>query len=226
MKLLPILALAATVAAATGAAKGDTNASRGAIHTRTVYANLDANEETPSPDGAPTGAKGAFTGSYNSVTHALSWRLTWVRVSEPTTEAQIRYGAAGENGPIALTLCTSCRSPVAGHKKISSELARAILQPRGQGHAYVNVDTERNKQGEIRGELFTPQHGVDAGTLERRTHPPTPAGRRAALRPIPSTGNVVQKRVGAAASSFQGVTISQGAPRTPVAIRATSAPRG
>jgi hypothetical protein len=154
MKQVWILGLAAALAAAVvGGATGASHASHAAAYVRTVYATLDADQEVPSPDGAPTGARGKFTGTYNSGTRVLSWRLSWVRVSEPTTAAEIRYGAAGQIGAAALTLCKPCHSPVRGYAKLGSKLAHAILQPRGQGLAYVNLDTERNTQGEIRGEL-------------------------------------------------------------------------
>jgi len=152
MKKNLVLAFAAALAAlvaATGAARAD----RAAGSVQSIYAHLNADQQVPSPDGAPTGARGTFSGTYNSRTHILTWRLSWVRVSEPTTEASIHYGRAGQTGRAALTLCKPCHSPTAGHSKLAPRLAHAILQPQGEGLAYVTINTERNPQGEIRGEL-------------------------------------------------------------------------
>ena len=143
----------ATALAALVAATGTGAADRSAAYVQTVYAHLNADQQVPSPDGAPTGARGTFSGTYDSRTHILTWRLSWVRVSDPTTGASIHYGRAGVNGRTALTLCKSCHSPIAGHTKLAPGLAHAILQPPGQGLAYVRIDSERNPQGEIRGEI-------------------------------------------------------------------------
>lgn len=145
------LVLAAALAAAATAATA--RADRTAGNVQTVYAHLNADQEVPSPDGAPTGAAGTFTAAYNSRTRILTWRLQWVRVSEPITGASIHYGRAGRTGRTALVLCRQCHSPVSGHSKLAPGLARAILQPKGGGLAYVTIATERNPQGEIRGEL-------------------------------------------------------------------------
>lgn len=156
MKRLPVIlalvfavAFAALVVAAAGTARAD----RTAGSVQTVYAHLDADQQVPSPDGAPTGARGMFSGTYNNRTGILTWRLTWVRVSEPTIDATIHYGRTGRTGRTALTLCKPCHSPASGHSKLASKLAHAILQPKREGLSYVTIETERNPQGEIRGEL-------------------------------------------------------------------------
>lgn len=142
-------ALAALIVAATGTA----GARPASEHVQTVHAHLDAGQQVPSPDGAATGAHGTFSGTYDSRTRVLTWRLQWVRVSQPTTDASIHYGRRGRTGRAALLLCKPCHSPASGHAKLAPGLARAILQPQGEGLAYVSVDTERNPLGEIRGEI-------------------------------------------------------------------------
>ena len=47
----------------------------------------------------------------------------------------------------------ACHSATSGHSKLAPGLAHAILQPQGEGLAYVTIATECNPQGEIRGEL-------------------------------------------------------------------------
>jgi hypothetical protein len=153
MKSNLALALAAGLAVMGAAATGTARANRAAGHVQTISAHLSAGYEVPSPDGAPTGARGTFSGTYDSRTHILTWRLSWARVSEPTTAATIHYGRTGRIGPTALMLCKPCLSPATGHSRLAPRLARAILQPQGEGLAYVAIGTERNPQGEIRGEL-------------------------------------------------------------------------
>lgn len=145
--------LAAGAMAALFAVTCAATANGSTAYVQTVYAHLDAAHQVPSPDGAPTGARGTFTGTYNSKTRVLTWRLSWVRVSEPTTEATIAYGRPGRTGRTALMLCKPCHSPATGHAKLTPGVAHAILQPPGGGLAYATIDTERNPQGEIRGEV-------------------------------------------------------------------------
>jgi hypothetical protein len=147
------LTIAATAAALAAATSATARADRAAAPVQTVYAHLNADQQVPSPDGAPTGARGTFSATYNSRTHILSWRLSWVRVSEPVTDAGIHYGRLNRTGRTALTLCKQCHSPASGHARLAPALARAILQPQGGGLAYVSIDTERNPTGEIRGEI-------------------------------------------------------------------------
>jgi hypothetical protein len=147
------LTLAATLATLVAAMTGTARADHSAANVQTVYAHLNADQQVPSPDGAPTGSRGTFSGTYNGRTRTLTWRLQWVRVSEPTTEASIHYGRTGRTGATALLLCKHCMSPANGHTKLTPGLARAILQPQGEGLAYVTIATERNPQGEIRGEI-------------------------------------------------------------------------
>jgi hypothetical protein len=154
MKRQPAFAAAAALVTLVAATTiGAARAGLTAAHGQTVYAHLGAVQQVPSPDGAPTGARGTFSGTYDSRTRILTWRLSWVRVSEPVIKASIHYGRAGRTGRTALVLCTACTSPSSGHSKISAAVARAILQPPGEGLAYVSIDTVRNPQGEIRGEL-------------------------------------------------------------------------
>jgi hypothetical protein len=148
-----IVALAAALAALVAATTGTAYADRTAGYVQRISAHLNADQQVPSPDGAPTGARGTFSATYNSRTRILTWRLSWVRVSEPTTEAAIHYGRTGLTGRTALTLCKPCQSPASGHSKLVPGLAHAILQPQGGGLAYVTIDTQRNPQGEIRGEV-------------------------------------------------------------------------
>lgn len=145
--------LAATLAAPAAAATGTALADPSTATVQTVYAHLNAAQQVPSPDGAPTGARGTFSGTYNNRTRMLTWRLQWVRVSEPTTQAGIHFGRTGRTGATALLLCRHCLSPASGHSKLSTRLARAILQPQGEGLAYVSIATERSPQGEVRGEI-------------------------------------------------------------------------
>src|SRR5262249_11134336 len=99
------LVLVATATALVVVATGTAGARRGAGSIAIVSARLDADQQVPSPDGAPTGARGTFRGTYDSRTRILTWRLQWVRVSEPVIEASIHYGRRGRTGRAVLLLC-------------------------------------------------------------------------------------------------------------------------
>jgi hypothetical protein len=83
LPLILVVTLAALGTAATGTAHTD----HSTTNAQAVYAHLNTAQQVPSPDGAPTGARATFSGTYNSRTRIFTWRLQWVRVSEPTREA-------------------------------------------------------------------------------------------------------------------------------------------
>jgi hypothetical protein len=111
-----------------------------------LTARLDVRHETPAPKGAAR-AYGLFTATLSG--RALTWRLTFSRLTGKALAAHIHLGKAGVAGPVAIPLCGPCVSGV--HRKVTVTVkVRAALLA---GTAYVNVHTARNPGGEIRGQV-------------------------------------------------------------------------
>ena len=116
-------------AGAFGAGKADTFGYR---------ATLTARAEVPRPT-APAGAGGLLTATVtkNRSTYAITWRLTYRRLSGPAVAAHVHRGRPGVAGGVILALCGPCRSGRTGRATISKAVAEAMRR----GTAYVNVHT-------------------------------------------------------------------------------------
>lgn len=123
-----------------------------AAHNHTFQAKLSGNNEVPPVTTSATGIA-QFQLSPDSKT--LSYTLIAHNI-KAVTKAHIHQGKAGENGqpvaPLSVgkgTLTSSdLEGPLAG--KQVSDLVNLIHS----GQAYVNVHTEQNKNGEIRGQIL------------------------------------------------------------------------
>ncbi len=109
-----------------------------------VSVSLSGSEEVPPVSAAGSG-KGSFTVGDDG---AVSGSVTTTGVQG--TMAHIHRGAKGQNGPVVVPLTKSgdTYSAPAGAK-----LSAADLQAYREGRLYVNVHTDRNKGGEVRGQL-------------------------------------------------------------------------
>src|ERR671930_930964 len=168
LKVTAIIAVLtfATVASVFGfAALSGTNSSPLALAQKQGQffdAKLTGKDEVPAKDTKATGvAEFTVTGA-----NSMSYKVT-VNNMEKVTAAHIHQGKVGENGPIVVTLfktnspsattngilsqgtITSAKfeGPLAG--KQLSDLINMI----NNGEAYVNVHTQANPKGEIRGQL-------------------------------------------------------------------------
>jgi hypothetical protein len=115
----------------------------------TYKATLSAATEVP-----PTNSAGKGTAAINvdPTTKELSWRVEYSGLSGPATAAHIHCGApAGANAGVAVPLGQgpTAASPMVG----SGKMTDAQLQQLQSGQCYVNIHTEANKGGEIRGQL-------------------------------------------------------------------------
>lgn len=141
-KLLPILALALVAAlgiiGATGAAP---------LKTTTLKATMNVGQEVPKPMGA-AGATGAFTATLSG-DGTLKWKMTFRKLTGAAGAAHIHLGKPGKAGPVAVALCGPCSSGKGGTVKVRRKYWAAVLA----GKAYVNVHTEKNAAGEIRGQV-------------------------------------------------------------------------
>ncbi|HEY7793059.1 MAG TPA: CHRD domain-containing protein [Gaiellaceae bacterium] len=113
---------------------------------------LTAKQEVPKPKGNAGRATGAFryTLTKTGSTTALTWRLSFARLTGRAVAAHIHLGARGKAGGVALALCGPCRSGATGRvANVNASLLTALQS----GRTYVNVHTPQNAAGEIRGQL-------------------------------------------------------------------------
>jgi CHRD domain len=103
----------------------------------------------PAP-GVSSSGKGAATASLDTNTKTLTWTVDYSGLSGPATAAHI-HGPAdpGANAGIVVPFSGNLASPIKG----SATLTDAQIAQLGAGKWYVNIHTEANKPGEIRGQL-------------------------------------------------------------------------
>jgi hypothetical protein len=110
-------------------------------------AALNVGQERPHPKGTKVGASGRFTATLNGTT--LTWRLTFTHLSGPATAAHIHMGVRGVTGAVVIPLCGPCTSPVTGSQSVTTDQIIDLKTRK----MYVNVHTNRNPGGEIRGQI-------------------------------------------------------------------------
>jgi hypothetical protein len=140
--VLSAVALVGVLAAAT-VAIGKT-----AAPVLTFKAALDAAQVTPHPKGTKPGASGTFKATLTGTT--LKWTLTYKNLTGPANAAHIHLGAKGKNGMALVALCSPCKSPISGTANSVTDDEAALMLKAG---AYVNVHTDKNAEGEIRGAI-------------------------------------------------------------------------
>src|ERR1700675_3170401 len=98
----------------------------------------------------PTTSKGSgsVTATYDTASKKLSWKGSYKELSGPATMAHFHSGEAGKNGPVVVPI-TPNTSPFEG----SATLTDAQAAELAAGKWYVNVHTDANKGGEIRGQV-------------------------------------------------------------------------
>ena len=116
----------------------------------TFRAALSGAAESP-----PVQSAGAGTAAVNleTTTKAISWRVEYTGLSGPAIGAHIHCGAPpGGNAGVAVPLGTApnWNSPLQGN----AQLTDAQLAQLQGGQCYVNIHTDRNRPGEIRGQLM------------------------------------------------------------------------
>jgi CHRD domain-containing protein len=117
-----------------------------------VSAKLMAGSEVPKPTGVPSGATGKLTGTVVELANdkaKVTWKLTFSHLSGQAIAAHIHIGKVGKAGPVALALCGPCHSGQKG----KGMLTHAQVAKIEAGSAYVNVHTQKNPGGEIRGQV-------------------------------------------------------------------------
>jgi hypothetical protein len=111
-----------------------------------MKATLDGKAEVPPNTSA---GKGTADIDYDAATKKLSWKLTYSGLSGPATAAHFHGpAAAGANAGVAVAI-PNAASGSEGSATLTDAQAADLLA----GKYYVNVHTEANKGGEIRGQV-------------------------------------------------------------------------
>jgi hypothetical protein len=104
-----------------------------------------------------TPATGTADLSYDAATHILTWSVTYNGLSGPATMAHFHGPAAeGKNGPPVVWLTekgATVTSPIKGQATLTPEQAQQMMA----GEWYINVHTQANPSGEIRGLVMPPK---------------------------------------------------------------------
>jgi CHRD domain len=118
----------------------------GTAHAQQITFKADL---APGPGIASSG-KGMATASLDTTTKTLTWTVDYSGLSGPATAAHI-HGPAdpGANAGIVVPFTGNLASPIKG----SATLTDAQIAQLEAGKWYVNIHTEANKPGEIRGQL-------------------------------------------------------------------------
>jgi len=100
--------------------------------------------------GITSSGKGMATASLDTATKMLTWDVDYSGLSGPATAAHI-HGPAdpGANAGVVVPFTGNLASPIKG----SATLTDAQIQQLEAGKWYVNIHTDANKGGEIRGQL-------------------------------------------------------------------------
>lgn len=108
-------------------------------------ASLSGAEEVPPTQ---TSGKGDVTATYDTASKKLSWKGSYSGLSGPATAAHFHAAEKGKNGGVAIPIAPAT-SPLDGSATLNDQQAADLMA----GKLYVNVHTEANKAGEIRGQL-------------------------------------------------------------------------
>jgi CHRD domain-containing protein len=110
-------------------------------------ASLNAKSEVPPNASAATGTANI---NYDPATKKLSWTLTYSGLTGPATAAHFHGPAeAGKNAGVAVAIPNAGKSPVEGSATLTDAQAADLVA----GKYYVNVHTQANPGGEIRGQV-------------------------------------------------------------------------
>jgi hypothetical protein len=124
-------------------------------------ASLTPEDEVPAPT-LPAGYSGSGSASVTISDDAtqIEYEVTYDNLTGPPVGAHIHWGAVGEAGPVILplahgdspfsgTLTEADFAPAPGGPQTFAEALDAMRE----GDTYINVHTEDNQPGEIRGQL-------------------------------------------------------------------------
>jgi predicted secreted protein with PEFG-CTERM motif len=112
-------------------------------------ATLDGGQEVPPVDSE---GGGTATIDFDSDTNELTWEIEFSELSGPATAAHFHGPAEeGENAGVQVNIgeVSGLESPMSGSAELTAEQAQMLLD----GQMYINIHTEQNPDGEIRGQV-------------------------------------------------------------------------
>ena len=105
-----------------------------------------------------TAATGTADLTYDPATRLLTWNVSYTGLSGPATMAHFHGPATeGKNGPLVIWLKekgAAVESPIKGEATLTPEQAQQFTA----GEWYINVHTQANPGGEIRGQVMPPKN--------------------------------------------------------------------
>lgn len=136
--LIAIAAAAGFLLAVTSAASAETI---------TMKATLNAAAQVPVNDSKGTGTADV---TYDTATKMLTWKATYSGLTGPATMAHFHGPAeAGKNAGVAVPFANPA-SGAEGRATLTDAQAADLLA----GRYYINIHTDANKGGEIRGQVM------------------------------------------------------------------------
>jgi hypothetical protein len=116
-----------------------------------LKADLDAAQEVPAPIGVPVGAGGIAMMTYDEANNLLKWNITFQNLSGPAILAHFHSGPPGVAGPVRIDIGTvsGLNSPMIGQAFLTAPQENGLLS----GNWYINIHTQTNPRGEIRGQV-------------------------------------------------------------------------
>jgi CHRD domain len=129
-------------------------AASGATHTYVVRARLSPRSEVPPVKGLPK-ATGTVTGklTIDGSKKMFTYKVVFSGLSGVARSAEVRTGPAGKIGPIALFLCSSCKSGEQRMLALGGHVYEKLVDQMVHGKTYVNISTKKHRGGEVRGQL-------------------------------------------------------------------------
>ena len=104
-----------------------------------------------------TSGTGSADLTYDPATRVLTWNLTYSGLSGPATMVHFHGpAAAGKNGPPVIWLSekgAAVSDPIKGQATLTPEQSQQMTA----GEWYINVHTQANPGGEIRGQVMPPK---------------------------------------------------------------------
>ncbi len=98
-----------------------------------------------------TAGSGMVTANFNPATNLLTWNLNYTGLSGPATAGHFHGPAtAAQNAGVALGFNNPITSPQSGQATLTAAQAADLMA----GRWYVNIHTDANKGGEIRGQMM------------------------------------------------------------------------
>ena len=97
-----------------------------------------------------TKGRGNAAVTYDTATKQLTWSITFSDLTGDATVAHF-HGPAGpkENAKVAVLIAKAPKSPAKGSATLTDAQAADLLA----GRWYINIHTEQNRPGEIRGQV-------------------------------------------------------------------------